>query len=51
MDKIVSISNTHEGRDKFCKAFQYLFKIILSNTNDKETINKIAPAFSIIIYF
>lgn len=46
MQKLVSLSNTHEGRDKFLKTFQYLFKLIVSTTDNKETKDKLTPVFS-----
>ena len=45
-DKLLKISNTHDGRDKFCKAVQYMLKIIISSSTNKETIEWLTPVFS-----
>jgi hypothetical protein len=50
MDKLVYLSNTHEGRDKFNKAIQYLLKIILSTTDNKSVIERLTPLFSKYIF-
>ena len=47
MDKIVKFQSTHEGRDKFNKAVQYLLKILISSSSNKDFINWLTPAFSI----
>lgn len=48
-DKLLKISNTHEGRDKFCKAAQYMIKIIISSSSNKDTVEWLTPIFSKIL--
>jgi len=45
IDKVGTLINTLEGRDKIGKAFQYLIKIMISSSN-KEIIDKLTPTFS-----
>lgn len=45
-DKLLKISNTHDGRDKFCKAVQYMLKIVISSSSNKETVEWLTPVFS-----
>lgn len=46
LGKIATLSNTHEGRDKFNKSLQYLLKIILATSSNKELKDRITPLFS-----
>jgi len=46
MEKLVKLSNSHEGRDKFLKFYQYLFQVITATTNSKETIEYLKPSLS-----
>lgn len=49
IDKVGTLINTLEGRDKVGKAFQYLIKILISSSN-KELIEKLTPSFSKYLY-
>ena len=46
MDQVIKLGNTHEGRDKFCKAMQYFLKIVISSSKSKETVDWLTPTFS-----
>ena len=46
MNKIIKLSNTHEGRDKFLKGVQYLIKILVSSSESKEFKEYLTPTFS-----
>lgn len=46
MNKIVKISNTHEGRDKFLKGAQYLIKVLVSSSDSKDFKDYLTPTFS-----
>ena len=46
MNSIISLGNTHEGRDKFCKALQYMLKVVISSSTSKDLIERLTPSFS-----
>jgi len=46
MEKLSNLSNNLDGRDKLYKAIQYLLKIVLSTSSNKESIDKLTVIFS-----
>ena len=50
MDKLCSLSNNLDGRDKLYKTTQYLLKIIITSSENKDLINKLTTIFSKYVY-
>lgn len=46
MDKLCNLSNNLDGRDKLYKTIQYLLKIIITSSTNKESIEKLTTIFS-----
>lgn len=46
MNKLCNLSNNLDGRDKLYKTIQYLLKIIITSSANKESIEKLTTIFS-----
>lgn len=46
MNKLIKLGNSHEGRDKFLKGAQYLIKVLVSSSDNKDLKEYLTPSFS-----